>query len=241
MAPFKIHLTSYFRTRLNAHIASYDTVTICKNAEQVWLLWISSHLSHVDSWFKPLLLSVMETSSHNQAYTVSSLLTPGIVLAYGNGQGFSDVAYANFYLNHPGYPTKCYYPKYNGTNCSTSFASILSTTTNNSFTYLDFIPLQANILTNDTTEKVLLQVCVTWNLTDIIGFYGKRSSPQLPYWSYALFDPVVSFQKSFDCGLVSFREIPALGSTTFSIAATTVNDDVGILPNLNDCPWHLSV
>lgn len=65
----------------------------------------------------------------------------------------------------------------------------------------------------------------TGNSSSIREHYNT-SAPQLPYYYYAIFDANLDLEKSIDCGLIAFREMPAIGSSSFTVTPTHYDDSV---------------
>ena len=101
--------------------------------------------------------------------------------------------------------------------------------------------LRISALLSLQSSKVVLIVQAD-NSTNISVHYGNTRSPQNPYLYFALFDPALNFSRfteALDCGVLALSEMPALGSTTFTVKPYAVNDTLNAHHLNNTTCWNI--
>lgn len=182
-------------------------------------------------------------------YTLPDALpSPAFAIAIGYG----DAAFAQFRpIPHSNILTKCFWPEYN-ISCPTNISGDIksfNSTTYGTLWYLKYQPNSTEEVYTNLSQKHLLQVftsCmgfflnikgvsnVTLGDSASIKLHYNTTAPQLPYYYYAIFDSNLDFQQGIECGLITLREMPAIGSNSFAITASFYDDAVRVLPMKNN-------
>ncbi|UDD61145.1 hypothetical protein AFCA_008528 [Aspergillus flavus] len=159
-----------------------------------------------------------------------TLPSPAFVIAIGYG----DAAFAQFRRTpHSGILTKCFWPEYDK-SCPTNFSDVIKSFNSSIYGqlwYLSYRPNSTREEYSNLSQKHILQVFTSWDSASI-SYHYNTTAPQLPYYYYAIFDSNLDFEKGLECGLITLREMPAIGSNSFAITASYYDDALNVLyPN----------
>jgi hypothetical protein len=163
----------------------------------------------------------------------------------------------------PGWST-CSFPQWTKdktTSCSEQFPSTLQwmeTKTYGNVSYYNYNPA-SEAQYRDMSDELSLQAqvtcklrsgqsyitgtetyCRTGNSSDIRTWYNTKN-PQGSTLYVALYDHRLSsddLRLAFDCGIMGWTEIPALGSNTFTITASRIHDKFGQINVKHDPNCH---
>ncbi|KAE8365066.1 hypothetical protein BDV27DRAFT_107787 [Aspergillus caelatus] len=156
-----------------------------------------------------------------------TLPAPAFVVAIGYG----DAAFAQFRRTpHSGVLTKCFWPEYDK-SCPTNFSDAIKSFNSSTYGQLWYLLYQPNSTGEEysnLSQKHIFQIFTSWDSASI-KYHYNTIAPQLPYYYYSIFDSNLNFEKGLECGLITLREMPAIGSNSFAITASFYDDALNVL------------
>ncbi|RAQ69461.1 hypothetical protein COH20_006442 [Aspergillus flavus] len=160
-----------------------------------------------------------------------TLPSPAFVIAIGYG----DAAFAQFRRTpHSGILTKCFWPEYDK-SCPTNFSDVIKSFNSSIYGQLGIYridPIRPGRNTAICHKSIYFRFSQVVRDSASISYHYNTTAPQLPYYYYAIFDSNLDFEKGLECGLITLREMPAIGSNSFAITASYYDDALNVLyPN----------